>query len=236
MHTIIVFDLDGTLCPVGREVLPEDAALIKELEQSGFRLALCSGKPTYYLCGFARQLGLRTPILIGENGCTFHFGTELPPVQNYCSPCDETIAETVAELKRRIISECGSRVWFQPNEVMLTPFPRDEKAFDDIEKVLEKSSDLLEGFNIYRHHDSFDITPRGIDKGTALKYLSVLLQKDRSEFIAVGDGENDVPMFRFADISISLHHRLDYRADHEFEQLREALYFLKDLRQRENAL
>ena len=235
MHSIIVFDLDGTLCPVGREIPAEEAVMIRELESSGYTLVICSGKPTYYLCGFMRQLGIRSPIMIGENGCTIQFGTALPPVWNYFCPCPDDIPEAVSELKRRIISACGSRVWFQPNEIMLTPFPRDEKTFDDIQKVLDDSKELLDGFSIYRHHDSFDITPRGVDKGAALQYLSGLIRKDSSEFIAVGDGENDIPMFEFAALSISLHHRLGYRTDLEFDELKEALEYLKTLRDRENA-
>ena len=50
-----VFDLDGTLCAVGKAILPETLALLDQLQQRGVQLALSSGKPIYYLCGLLRQ-------------------------------------------------------------------------------------------------------------------------------------------------------------------------------------
>ena len=62
-----VFDLDGTLCAVGKAILPETLALLEQLQRRGVQLALSSGKPIYYLCGLLRQTGLRDVILMGEN-------------------------------------------------------------------------------------------------------------------------------------------------------------------------
>ena len=78
MIRLAVFDLDGTLAPLGKPVAPETVALLHQLENTGVRIALCSGKPTYYLCGFARQLGLADPILVGENGAVIQLGVDLP--------------------------------------------------------------------------------------------------------------------------------------------------------------
>ena len=58
MFKLIAFDLDNTLAAVGKPVTPGDLALLRQLEDGGARIAICSGKPTYYLCGFARQLQL----------------------------------------------------------------------------------------------------------------------------------------------------------------------------------
>jgi HAD superfamily hydrolase (TIGR01484 family) len=79
MHKLLVFDLDGTLAEIGKGMLPEDVAEFHRLERCGYRIAICSSKPVCYLCGFMRQVGLKDPILIGENGAVFQFGVELPP-------------------------------------------------------------------------------------------------------------------------------------------------------------
>ena len=47
---LVVFDLDGTLAPVGKGMAQEDVKLLKKIEDCGIKLAVCSGKPTYYLC------------------------------------------------------------------------------------------------------------------------------------------------------------------------------------------
>ena len=46
---LVCFDLDGTLCAVGKAILPETLALLDQLQQRGVQLALSSGKPIYYL-------------------------------------------------------------------------------------------------------------------------------------------------------------------------------------------
>ena len=86
MIKLVVFDLDGTLAELGQGVTPENLALLKKLEATGVRIAICSGKPTYYLCGFMRQLGLRAPILVGENGAVIQLGVDLPPKEYYVAP------------------------------------------------------------------------------------------------------------------------------------------------------
>lgn len=89
MYKLIVFDLDGTLAPHGKGMLPENLEKLKALEQKNVRIAICSGKPTYYLCGFMRQIGLEKPILVGENGAVIQFGVALPP-RDFTSPPIQT--------------------------------------------------------------------------------------------------------------------------------------------------
>ena len=83
---LLVFDLDDTIAETGKEVLPEYVEIMKKIENAGICIAICSGKPTYYLCGFMRQIGLREPILIGENGGVVQFGVDLPPEKYYILP------------------------------------------------------------------------------------------------------------------------------------------------------
>ena len=61
MIKLIVFDLDSTLAPVGKGMLPETIKGLKEIEKAGIRIAICSGKPTFYTCGFLRQIELDHP-------------------------------------------------------------------------------------------------------------------------------------------------------------------------------
>ena len=79
MYRLVVFDLDKTLCPLGKGIADENLAMLRALEKTGVRIAICSGKPTYYLCGLMRQVGLERPVLVGENGAVIQFGVDLPP-------------------------------------------------------------------------------------------------------------------------------------------------------------
>ena len=86
MIQLMVFDLDSTLAPIGFGMGEEELELFRKLENTGVRIAICSGKTCDYLCGFMRQIGLKNPVLIGENGAVIRFGIDLPPKRHYRVP------------------------------------------------------------------------------------------------------------------------------------------------------
>jgi hypothetical protein len=227
MHKLLVFDLDGTLAELGKGMLNEDIVLLRELEQQGYRIAICSGKPTYYLCGFMRQVGIENPILVGENGACFQFGVDLPPSKHCIYPHSERAKWQMKHLRTLIDATCGDRVWYQPNEVALTPFPQDADTFDEIQAIFDAEQDNIDELQVYRHVDSYDITPKNINKCNGLAYLLDMLQLEQKDMIAVGDWLNDVPMFECADCSIRITNRMDYPADYAFDTIGEALRFLR---------
>ena len=228
MLKLIAFDLDNTLAGVGKAVTPGDLELLKQLEGSGVRIAICSGKPTYYLCGFARQLGLEAPILVGENGGVIQFGVDLPPKQYYTLPCSDGAQRSI-ELLRRAIVERLPRMWFQPNITALTPFPTCQGDFDAIEDAIASLEGELQDVTIYRHFDSYDIMPENITKGSGLSYLAELLGITAGDIAAVGDGVNDYPMFEYAGFSLGVGLKEPERADHNVDTSTQALEYLLQL-------
>lgn len=204
MHKVLAFDLDGTLAAVGREMSIADSTRLIELEKAGYTIVICSGKPTYYLCGFARQLGLKKPVLVGENGAVFQFGIELPPTQYEIYPYSEAAKNQRNRFKELIDKKFGTKIWYQPNEVALSPFPKDEETFTELQNLIDEKKDQLNELLIYRHIDCFDLSPKNINKYNGLEYLVNLMKLSRKDTVAVGDGVNDIPMFEFADIAIGV--------------------------------
>lgn len=228
MIKLIVFDLDGTLAKLGKGIIPEDLALLRELENRGVRIAICSGKPTYYLCGFMRQVALKQPILVGENGAVIQFGVDLPPRDYYILPYSEDAKQTIRFLRAefdRLLPE----LWYQPNQTGLTPFPASGEEFEVIAGCIEANREQVRDVTVYRHIDSFDITPNGIDKFTGLEYLGKLLGISRQETIAVGDGVNDYPMFAYAGYAVGVHVADPARVHRDFPTATEALRYLLEL-------
>ena len=204
MHRLLVFDLDGTLAKVGKSMANAHVEKLIELEKMGYAIAICSGKPSYYLCGFARQLGLREPILIGENGATFQFGIDLPPKKYTVYPYSEKVKMQRERMRRLIDERFSGKIWYQPNEVGLSPFPMDEDTFERLQLLINENLEQLDEMLIYRHVDCFDIIPKNINKHNGVKYLASLLEMNDEDIIAVGDGVNDIPMFEFADVAIGI--------------------------------
>ncbi len=226
MHKLLVFDLDGTLAPLGRGATGATVRALGDLERAGYRICVCSGKPLYYLCGFARQLELAAPVLVGENGATLQLGVELPPRRFWKHPCTPRATAQLAALRARIDEACRGRVWYQPNEVGLTPFPRDPDTFAQIEALIAADPAATDELALFRHVDSFDFLPRDVNKFNGLLALTRELGLSREDCIAVGDGENDLPMFDFCDLSLGIGARVSAHATHAFESIDGALQFL----------
>ena len=228
MIKLIVFDLDNTLAAVGKGIRFETIEQLKEIEESGVRIAICSGKPTFYTCGVMRQVELKDPILIGENGAVIQFGVDLPPrryeVQTYSKDAKETI-----RFLRTKIEEVLPHVWFQPNEVGLTPFLTKKEEFDAINRILEDYKDQIKDVIIYEQFDCFDITPNGITKKSGIEKLAKMLDVLPEEMIAVGDGINDYPMFEFAGTSLGINVKDREKVDENFTSIGDALLYIQEL-------
>lgn len=225
MLRLIAFDLDGTLAEIGREMTEENTALLRQLERSGVTIAICSGKPLDYLCGFARQLGLQQPVLVGENGAVMQIGVDLPPktffIQPYSTEAKQSIQHMRAQFDRLLPD-----LWYQPNLVGLTPFPKNDAEFDIIARCLEQNRDHLRDVTVYRHADSYDITPSSIDKFSGMQCLGSLLHIPPEETGAVGDGVNDYPMFDYAGYAVGIHVAEESRVHINFPDITHALKHL----------
>lgn len=228
MHRFLVFDLDDTLAAVGKPVLAENVALLHQLQAQGRQIVLCSGKPVYYLCGLCRQLGLPDAILIGETGAVIQGGSALPPrfhIKNNIR------AEALSQMARvrEALAPYEARLWYQPNEVALTPFPRDSEMFEVLDEITCRLEPSLTALDIYRQVDCIDFIPKGTSKMSGLQALAAELGASPRDFLVIGDGENDVPMFQYADFSICIHHpgcQVSHLASVEFDTLYEALQAL----------
>lgn len=206
MLKIAVFDLDGTLCAVGKSIQPKTLALLRKLQDRGVQIAISSGKPIYYLCGTARQAGLEDMILMGENGASVQFGVNLPPKDYYWMPVAPHTTEALRSLHRQIVEEFGDRVWMQPTQVEVTPFfpPEDLALHEELRAFMKRAVTPDMGVTIYDQRDCFDLCPTGLDKGSGLAYLCERMGWDIADAAAVGDGVNDEPMLRAAGYSIGI--------------------------------
>ena len=237
MKKLLVFDLDGTLCPLGKGLLAEDIARLKELEQAGYGISICSGKTTFYLSGLTRQLELEYPYLVGENGATYQFGPELPPERYYEYPVSKEAKAQIRRMRDMIDDELEGKIWYQPNTVVLTPFPKQPETFEVIQKMIDDNLDNLSELIIYRHVDCFDFIPNNINKYNGVKYLAELLEITADDMIAFGNGANDIPMFEFAGTTVGIGEEFmqghaqgtvagdtnSYKQDYCFETIGEAL-------------
>ena len=219
----VIFDLDGTLAPVGEATERECVELLWKIRDAGAKIAISSEKPTFYLCGYARHLGLGDAYLIVENGGVIQEGVDLPPRCFEKARLPEKTRRALKELRKKMEEAFPDEIWYQPNETALTPFPYKAEIFPPLRKLIEDfiTPDLF--LAVYEHPDCFDIEYSLLSKGEGLKKLSSLTGVDTKDMIAVGDWTNDYPMFEAAGYSVGIHLPDATRADVNFPTLKEAL-------------
>ncbi|ACL76549.1 Cof-type HAD-IIB family hydrolase [Ruminiclostridium cellulolyticum] len=54
------------------------------------------------------------------------------------------------------------------------------------------------------NYNNFEVVNKGVNKGKALERLSNMLKIPYREIIAIGDNENDIPMFDFAGLGVAM--------------------------------
>lgn len=228
---LVVFDLDGTLAKVGEGAEAETVALLHKIRETGARIALSSGKPTFYLCAFARQLGIQDAVLVGENGSVIQVGTALPPTVYHKAKIPVITKEALKTLREMLEEEFGDRIWYQPNETALTPFPTYQEDFPKIRAILECFLTPEMEIKVYEHPDCFDIQYRHLSKGAGIQRLAQVTGIPPEQMISVGDYTNDYPMFAATGYSVGIHLPDPSRASINFPTTLEALtHVLEKLR------
>lgn len=188
----MVFDIDGTLAPLGQPVKREISQGLCTLEHRGYRIGFASGKPCTYIEGFARAIGLQNFFALGENGAVYlntYNGHIYPLVERH---------KAFDELAKELVN-MFPQVFFQCNAVNLSVFCEDMGVLASaIGYIKEKGWTSRDDVTAYIHPDCMDIVPAGVDKGTAIAYLKQNNGWDTSQVLAVGDSINDEPMKREA--------------------------------------
>jgi len=206
---LIAFDLDNTLAELNRPASRQTVDALLDFESRGIIIAIPSGKPTSYLCGFVRQMGLADAIISGENGVMIQYGAKFPPSKFFLNiELDKQSLRAIQTFEQEIRKTFGQDVWIQPNIVNFTSFPvhKDvaEALFDFFEGYVEKHKLEFPHFQIYKHVDAIELVPNNVDKGLALKQIMHLENLHRDHVVAVGDSASDVPMLKEVEHSFGI--------------------------------
>lgn len=190
---LLVFDIDNTLCDINKPIIENLVETLRELSNQ-YQIVFASGKPSAYITGLLRQVGIENSIVIGENGATIMYSSTFPPKDYYQITKTKEVITHFDLIKQSFIHEFDNTIWFQPNDINLTVFPLDINKIFDIHKFAKKFENASS--NTYYHKDSVDFTPKGFDKGTAVAILLKKLKIKKENLYVFGDGSNDLPMLK----------------------------------------
>ena len=79
-----------------------------------------------------------------------------------------------------------------------------EEEIVEVEKILRSHPRADDFFFIRSEKVLFEIVPKGMNKGVSITRLAEYLNLDPKKTVAIGDYNNDIPMFKVAGLSIAV--------------------------------
>jgi HAD superfamily hydrolase (TIGR01484 family) len=213
---LVCFDVDGVTVEKGTVVKEEESEKLKTLIvktkllsdemrdvllelKDCFYIAINSGRSTIYLKDLFNDLLWDNFALIGEIGIYTLAKGELVQHEKFDNKTLEKMRKIRLELEK-YIGRTKAREAFEPKQFLITlhmPF-EDKQVYELVEKVDSEGE-----FAVIWSGEAFDILPKRLNKGTALKNLCKYLDIDVSQTLAIGNGNNDRDMTDTAGVGVT---------------------------------
>lgn len=219
MIRLAVFDIDGTLAAT-EEVIESGVSLrLRGIEEQGVKIILISGRTASYLAGLARGIGLKSPLVAGENG-----GVIFDPISHWETRLEAIPAEIATQMQKMITERFNGSIWFQPNQTMVTAAPHDLSRIDEVYQIIIGLPQIDRcQLKINRYNDAIEIMPKNNSKGLALAKMKERLLVSKEEVVVFGNTLVDLPMSPEAKEFLLIGHEFSQQGIQHFEQIESAL-------------
>lgn len=233
-YKLLALDLDGTV--VDRDLVVPDAvrAGVASLQERGVHVTLATGRMYGSTVPFARQLGIREPVICYQGAMLRHAQTgEIyahisMPVEPAAEAAAMLLANdifTIAYIDEKLCvaahrPELDLYLTYHPEaiEVVIEPNlpaliaanPPTKILFVAEPHVVGRTLDQLAPrfrgmLETTRSHELFgELTAVGVSKGAMLAILAERLGIAREHVVAIGDQENDLSMISWAGLGLAM--------------------------------
>ncbi|MGQ4892199.1 MAG: phosphoglycolate phosphatase [Candidatus Njordarchaeia archaeon] len=194
---VIATDVDGTLANKNYQLNLNAINYIRKLENLGIKVILITGHTFPTVSTLSQYIGTSGPV-VAENGCVVGFKWD--PI---------LLGEPPGE-KEKLIEIMDHLGFYSPPankfKFIDLAFKRTEKSREitasQVKEYIEKH-----GFTDVEVSDSgfaIHIAPKGLNKGVGLKEALKMINVKPSQVLYFGDGENDIPGFKLARVSVAV--------------------------------
>ncbi len=233
---LIMLDLDGTLLNNQSLISEESKTYLKKLQDKGHKIVLITGRPYRGCIHFYNELELNTPLIV-DNGASI-YGMGNFPDKFYTIPkklLDEiflfakdhliTAFYTVDDYLFSYKTEKRLEFYFHLTEqsviierpytentieaplvmmVISKPFNKKFEKFIYDKEILD-----LRSWGEDSKNAVYEIYLKGINKGCAMNDVVELLNYDKKDVIAFGDGDNDIELINYAYRGVAMKNAAD---------------------------
>ncbi len=230
MYRLIAVDVDGTLVNSKGDISEAVRMALVEVSKVGVQIVVVSGRSVQGIHNILSRLGLglwyvssgganisnyHNNIVIGQYSLSFSDAKSVIQTARaghagiFMELIDQLYWEGPTQYFNRLTSIKGLYIQFKDDvlKYMVTAplkvtLVAERRELGNIERELRDKG--LELNIVYSTEISLEVTGKGVNKGTAIKRLADYLEIPLSEVAAVGDGENDIPMFEAVGLPIAM--------------------------------
>ena len=234
---LICTDLDGTLFKNDKTVSKENLKAIEYFIERGGIFTFVTGRMPYYVGDILNKVKPNAPIGCINGGGLYDYinqkylwksamPDETVELIKFIDDKFENIGIHVVTFEKTYFSKENSatehfrkitnqkRLICHYTEVR-EPLAKIIFSSDDVEEILSientlHNHPLAEKFDFIRSEKAFyEVLPKGINKGASIQKLCEYLNIDINKTIAIGDYNNDIPMFKAAKAGIAVSNACD---------------------------
>lgn len=229
---LIALDLDGTLMGEDRIITPRVRRAIDAVQSQGAVVTLATGRMFSFLVPIAHDLGITAPLISYQGGLIQAADSTVPLYRATMDAA--LVREALEWQKRRnarLVLYADDKVFLterqQPLEFYQHMLGENLVWVDSLGQALEHHEPVkfiifvepaeaesiqaeLEALfggrlGVTRSHELIvECNPLGVSKGDALRRLAEHLHIPRSQVMAIGDQDNDIPMVQWAGIGVAM--------------------------------
>jgi Cof subfamily protein (haloacid dehalogenase superfamily) len=227
-YKLVASDIDGTLLNSKKELTSNNKSIIEEAIRNNIIFAISTGRPyittriisdlfdydlplilyngacvmtsksrkLIYQQNLTRQQALSIIKIINENNGTYSFWKNecfyVNRIDSYISKyIKDTVIKPIMINRDTDMDDITKVIWFDEN-VNLRLFQR--TLLQDLKEV-----------NFFTTLPTYlEFVSKGISKATALEMLGKFYHIRREEMMAIGDGQNDIPMITYAGLGVAV--------------------------------
>jgi len=213
---LVLADLDGTVVQPEADVASDNVKnALREAEELGVKFAAITGRPYWMAKDLLREIGFVDPCVFEGGAIIINPATEEVLWSKYVPA--ETTRQTVEILKDKAsIIEYGKGI-IKADNVDVTsiiepalsiwasvPAESVNELMYELKKLPEVAVHSNNGPGGDFSRTGIQVTHFEADKEHAVKELLRLSGTDKEHTLAIGDGDNDIPLFRGAKLKIAM--------------------------------
>lgn len=234
MYKLIALDMDGTLLNDEKKITPKTKQALQKIVEKDVKVVMCTARPIYRIRDYLEELNLMKSkqYTVAFNGSVIYENLNfIKLTDNYLTK--EQIVE-ILKLAKQV--KIYTALYYENGRIEKSEVNNETEVIEEINEkkiykivfihnpesikhIYEEAKNRLRNICEITNSEPtrIEFVQRGINKAKALEYICKKNNIDSKDVIAIGDGDNDIDMIKFAGFGVAMGNAVDelkYMADY----------------------